>query len=283
MKKTPTLSELKAADVELIKNRPAISVFRDNLSLGAVLEKAYIKPKYKLCKHDQECEGIAKIYREYNNKNVIFVGEGGAGKTSAFLRLYTDIEEDIKEIECKQFFYFFAPDLKCDEQDGEQKPISYKKMLREIINTGVGLNGILLLDGLEEAYLNDGKKASELLKELADTNIVFWVSCRTSFYERLNDDIIPLFAEKVNVNAWDSDDFEDFISNCLKGKNNSKEIKTRIDSLKEHAASLTERPLFATMILFVAEDSRINTVYNEYDLLRYFSTSGLRENDERKR
>lgn len=283
MKKTPTLSELKAADVELIKNRPAISVFRDNLSLGAVLEKAYIKPKYKLCKHDQECEGIAKIYREYNNKNVIFVGEGGAGKTSAFLRLYTDIEEDIKEIECKQFFYFFAPDLKCDEQDGEQKPISYKKMLREIINTGVGLNGILLLDGLEEAYLNDGKKASELLKELADTNIVFWVSCRTSFYERLNDDIIPLFAEKVNVNAWDSDDFEDFISNCLKGKNNSKEIKTRIDSLKEHAASLTERPLFATMILFVAEDSRINTVYNEYELIELFLNKWIeRERREKK-
>lgn len=283
MKKTPSLLSLKAADVELVKNRPAISVFRDNLSLGAVLEKAYITPKYKLCKHGQEYEGIAKIYEEYGNKNVIFVGEGGAGKTSAFLRLYTDTEEDMKEIGHKQFFYFFAPDLKCDEQDGGQKPVSYKKMLREIISSGSGLNGILLLDGLEEAYLNNGKKAGELLRELADSKIVFWVSCRTSFYERLDDDIIPLFAEKVHVKDWDSDDFEKFISNCLKGRRDGNEIKTRINRLKKHAASLTERPLFATMILFAAEDSKINDVYNEYELIGLFLNKWMERERREKR
>lgn len=283
MKKTPTLLNLKAADVEFIKNRPAISVFRDNLSLGAVLEKAYITPKYKLCKHGEECEGIAKIYREYNNKNVIFVGEGGSGKTSAFLRLYTNTEEDIKGIEHKQFFYFFAPDLKGDKENGKQTPNSYKKMLREIINTGTDLNGILLLDGLEEAYLNNGKKASELLKMLADSNIVFWVSCRTSFYEKLSDDIIPCFAEKINVNAWKPDDFENFISKCLEGKNDRDEIKARIERLKKQAASLTQRPLFATMILFVAEDPGINDVRNEYELIELFLEKWIKREQKEKK
>lgn len=48
--------------------------------------------------------------------------------------------------------------MKYDEQKGKKKPITYKRMLQKIINMGDGLNGILLLDGLEEAYLNDGKK-----------------------------------------------------------------------------------------------------------------------------
>lgn len=110
------------------------------------------------------------------------------------------------------------------------------------------------------------------------------MSCRTSFYERLSDDIISIFAEKVKVNAWKPGDFEDFVDNCLKNNNNKEEIKARIDGFKKRAATLTERPLFATMILFVAEeDPRINTIYNEYELIELFLNKWIeREQREKK-
>ena len=276
---------LKAENVELIKNRPAISCFRDGISIGAVLEKAYVIPQYKLCKHDQDCKGIAEIYKKYYNKNIIFVGEGGVGKTSAFLRLYTDTEEDLKDIEHKQFFYIFAPDLLHNEsKDKKKKSISYEKKLQEIITAGNGLSGILLLDGLEEAYLNDVKKAGDLLKELANSGVVFWVSCRTSFYERFSDDIIPIFSEKVRIKAWEIGDFESFVDNCLKDNSDKVTVKKRIDNLIKHSASLTERPLFATMILFLAEeDPMTNTIFNEYELIELFLNKWIeREKREKK-
>lgn len=279
MKKTPTLLELKQNDIKMVKNRPAISVFRDNLSLGAVLQKAYITPRYHLHKHGEDCQGIEKIYKEYNDKNVIFVGQGGTGKTSAFLRLYTGTDDNIKGMVDQQFFYFFAPNLQGDKRDLNP----YQKRLRKIIESGTGLNGILLLDGLEEAFLNDAKKASALIERLGKSDITFWVSCRSSFYQRLEERIDPYFAERVEVEKWETSEFDQFVDCCLKEDDNREIIKQRINKVKGQVSSLLERPLFATMILFVAENDELDDVHNEYELIGLFLNKWIeRECKEKK-
>ena len=55
--------------------------------------------------------GIEAIYREYNNSNIIFIGEGGTGKTTAFLRLYLGIGLNNIFVSGNPFHYMFAPDL----------------------------------------------------------------------------------------------------------------------------------------------------------------------------
>lgn len=108
------IKKLLRVNEEIIKkilNRPAIRAFKDNQSLGSILETAYIEPKYHLRKCNKDGIGIEAIYKEYNTSNIIFVGEGGTGKTTAFLRLYSGKGLNNTFGSVKPFHYIFAPDL----------------------------------------------------------------------------------------------------------------------------------------------------------------------------
>ena len=45
-------------NIRKILNRPAISAFKDNQSLGSVLKDAYIEPRYHLRKCNKDRTGI---------------------------------------------------------------------------------------------------------------------------------------------------------------------------------------------------------------------------------
>lgn len=267
MGRSKTLAESKKDDIERIKNRPALSVFKDNMSLGAILENAYIEPKYHLCKHNVDYTGIQQIYTQYKKKRVIFVGEGGAGKTSAFLRLYMGADKGvIKATDKTEFYYCFAPDLL-----GHKTSLNdYQKKLREILDENKVFDGVLLLDGIEEAYLENSMEAKSLLEKLSDRKIVFWVNCRTNFYSRLDNSIDSIFSEKIEINKWIDKDYNRFFDLCLEENDNKDKIKERINQVKPQIESLLCRPLFATMALFIAENHDIDYISNEYELIELF-------------
>ena len=271
MKKT--LVELKEQDIKYYKNRPAISVFRDKMSLGAILEKAYITPKYHLKKYNKDCNGIDEIINRYHNDNLIFVADGGAGKTSAFLRLYLETGYSFDGL---KFFYFFVPNYYGININ------NYNKKIRKCINDGTGIDGILLLDGLEEAFAQNSKLASDLLIKLDEAQITFWASCRTSFFERLDYSVIPVFSDIVTIKSWDTTDFDCFVQKCLKDNDEKDVILERINSIKQNGITLLERPLFATMILFVAEEPESTDIYNEYELIDLFLKKWI-ENEEKEK
>lgn len=282
MKREQTLIDLKATNIDFVMNRPAIRGFRDRMSIGAILQDAFITPKYALHKHNTTCTGIGQIYTEYKDKNVIFVGEGGCGKTSVFLRLYMGIGDDKDCPFDKQFYYCYVPDLLW-ETKSKSKYYDYYKALKRIVDTGTGLNGILLLDGLEEAFLDNSEKASALLKQLGESDITFWVSCRSSYYGRLDEIIDSYFAEKVEVLPWENEKYKVFISRCMKDNNKRNAVINRIERIAEPIKSLLTRPLFATMILFVAESDDLENVHNEYELVRLFLDNWLKREIQEKK
>lgn len=279
MKKAKRLLQSSEKVIKRIWNRPAISAFKDNLSLGSVLKDAYIEPKYHLRKCNKDWAGIEAIYREYNNSNIIFVGEGGTGKTTAFLRLYSGIGLNNTFVSGKPFHYIFAPDL----QSGKNGFPDYRRKLRSIIKTIKRDDGILLLDGLEEAFQSNSKSASALIKHLEKEGVTFWVSCRPSFYERLEDETLLVFDECVEVKFWEPEDFDTFVERCLRENDDCAVIKQRISKVRESMESLLNRPLFATMILFITENNDIDDIQDEYELIELFLDKWMdRESKDKK-
>ena len=264
---------------EKIWNRPAISSFIDNQSIGFILKDAYIEPTFHLRKCNKDRTGIQAIYKEFNSSNIVFVGEGGTGKTTAFLRLYSGIEFNNAFVKGKPFHYIFTPDLLSDTNN----LCDYRGKLSKNIKRTKKNNGILLLDGLEEAFQNDSKSASALIKQIEKSGITFWVSCRPSFYNRLEEEILLVFDECVEVKFWKSEDFDTFVEQCLRENDDYSVILQRINKVKKSAKSLLYRPLFATMILFIAENNDVDEIQNEYELIRLFLEKWMdRESKEKK-
>ena len=266
-------------NIRKILNRPAISAFKDNQSLGSVLKDAYIEPRYHLRKCNKDRTGIESIYEEYSNSNIIFVGEGGVGKTTAFLRLYSGVGLNNTIISNKLFYYIFAPDLQLSKNEFKNHSESFNETIKAIKSA----EGILLLDGLEEAFQSNIKSASALTKHLEKENVIFWVSCRPNFYERLEDETLLVFDECVEVRFWESKDFDTFVDRCLKENNDRVVIKQRIGKVKENIKSLLNRPLFATIILFVAQNNDVDDIQNEYELIKLFLDTWMdRESKDKK-
>ena len=262
-----------------IWNRPAIERFPDNHSLGSVLKDAYIEPKYHLRKCNKDRVGIEAIYREYNNSNIIFVGEGGTGKTTAFLRLDSGIGLNNTFVSSNPFYYIFAPDLQWGKNKLFFSGIESRKIIKKIKRIG----GILLLDGLEEAFQSDSKNASALIEHLEKEGVTFWVSCRPYFYERLEDETLLLFDECVEIKFWEPEDFDTFVERCLRENDDCTVIKQRINKVRKSMESLINRPLFATMILFIAENNDIDDIQDEYELIELFLNKWIdRESKDKK-
>lgn len=271
MKKSKKILRQNENIIKKIWNRPAISAFKDNQSLGSVLKDAYIEPKYHLRKSNKDRVGIESIYKEYNDNNIIFIGEGGTGKTTTFLRLYSGIGLDSTLVSRKFFHYIYAPDL----QLGMNDLTHYRRKLKRIIKKIKRVDGILLLDGLEEAFQSNSKNASALIKQLEKEGVTFWVSCRPNFYERLEEDTLLVFDECVEVKFWEPKDFDDFVNQCLSENDDSKVIIERINKVRESLKSLLNRPLFATIILFIAENNDVDNIQDEYELIELFLNKWL--------
>lgn len=259
-------------------NRPAISSFKDNRSFGFIVKNAYIEPRYHLRKSGKDWTGIETIYREFNNSNIIFIGEGGTGKTTTFQRLSQGFVLNSTSVSVKSFTYIFAPDL----QSGKNNSTDYGKTIRRIIKKAKRTNGIILLDGLEEAFQSNSKSASALIKHLEKEGVTFWVSCRPYFYERLEDETLLVFDECVELKFWESKDFDAFVEQCLKENNDCAVIKQRISKVRKSTQSLLNRPLFATMILFIAENNDIDDIQNEYELIELFLDKWLEREGKEK-
>lgn len=279
MEKIKQLLRLNQEIIKKLLNRPAIRTFKDNQSIGSIIDAAYIDPKYHLRKCNKDGAGIEAIYKEYNTCNIIFVGEGGTGKTTAFLRLCSGAGLNNAVVSVKPFLYIFAPDLQLGKNDW----FNCRIKLRRIIKTAKKLNGILLLDGLEEAFQSNSKSASALIQFLEKAGVTFWVACRPYFYERLEDKTLLVFDECVEMKFWEPKDFNIFVKRSLKENENAAVIKERIKNVRGSIKSLINRPLFATMILFIAENGDLDDIQDEYELIKLFLDKWVdRENKDKK-
>lgn len=269
------IAKARRSDIDYEGNLPVLDAFRDHLSWYGLLDKCYIPQKFKMHKRGGNVKGIDSLWNIYRRKKIIITGSAGCGKTTAFKYLYLKGNSD-----AKLSYYISASSFVEDSSSLDE----YEKTLREAVEKNHSLDGIILLDGLEEEFGNNYQAASKLLKMIGQNDNTIWVACRPDFYENLDPTFEGYYADIAEIQPWEREDFIEFLKRYVEATE-YKGVKERVDTLIKNSAieeTAVYCPLYATMFIFIASEPDKNGVYSasegewdirdEYDLIGAFIT-----------
>ena len=258
------IKEARLLDIEYTGNLPVIDAFRNHLSWRGLLDKCYISQTFKMLKSGITIKGIDALSSSYSNKNIIITAPAGYGKTTALKYLYFNDERTKVTSYYTSVSIFFEDVNTLDE---------YELLLRNAVENKTSINGVILLDGLEEVFHNNYDAVDSFLGKVGRCNNVVWISCRPDFYENINSRYDRFFFDIAEIQPWRDKEFNSFLTS-YEEKLNWKGLKDKIERLKsnsaiDHTAYLC--PLYATMLVFIATDEQYEkNIRDEYDLIKIF-------------
>lgn len=260
--------DLQAAHREIIGNLSVLDAFRDHLSWRGLLDSGYIPQKFFMKKSGKFIDCVESLCQHYYKKNIVITAPAGYGKTTALLMVYLNGDTTLNQ----HYYYISASAFVGDASELDE----YEYAIRSAIEKEQPLDGVILLDGLEEAYGKNYTSAGELIKQIVLEKNHVWIACRPEFYTNITSQFEGRFADIAKLDEWNTDDFQRFLdkysSNTL-----YKSAVRRIEKIQKQSViaktSIPKCPLFATMLLFIAADSSAdNAIRDEYDLLHSFLT-----------
>ena len=192
----------KAVDHEY--NTPVINIFRERMTWGVWFQNELYRPQQFIVRKNITIHNADELLEKYRQANLLITGEAGYGKTAAFEYLF--LKYGLNE-ETPVYYlpaYIFTR--------GKDDITHLQKAIRNLLEAGEKVDGLLLIDGFEEAYLNNYKAASSKIKLIADSGTIFWIACRADFYENLDLESDGYFQEIAHVKKWERDDFNEFVS-----------------------------------------------------------------------
>ena len=256
--------------VEHERNTPVINIFRERMTWSILIENELYRPQQFVMKRAYtKIQDVDELLKQYGQSNLMITGDAGYGKTAAleyvFLKHGLDDELPVYYLPA----YVFTR--------GKDNITHLQKAIRNLIEGRGKLEGLLLIDGFEEAYLNNYAEATSVIRMIADSGTVFWIACRPDFYDNLDSEIDGYIKNIAHVKKWERDDFYGFVSKYEQYYRMTG-LADRIDNLTNNSVMETSsiyRPLYAMLFLYLAteeleEGNEEYVIKNEYDLIEQF-------------
>lgn len=267
-KKQIHFTDLQTSHREIIGNLPVLDAFRDHLSWRGMLDSGYIPQRFLMRKSGKSIDCVESLCLNYYQKNIVISAPAGYGKTTALLMVYLN-----GGAITNQHYYYIAASAFVGEPAELDE---YEYTIRCAIEENQFLEGVVLLDGLEETYGKNYIAAGKLVRQIISGKNHVWVACRPEFYSNLSAQFGGGFADVADIEEWNDNDFQTFLCNY----SNNRLYKSAIERIGRIQAqsviaktSIPKCPLYATMLLFIAADSSAaSTIRDEYDLLNSFLT-----------
>lgn len=255
-------------------NLPALNIFEQGISWRHLLESYYVSQRFRLNKSGATIEGIENLYSQYSSKNLLITSPAGFGKTTALKYLFLKYGS----MESNRVYFISASSFVL----GRNKLSNYQKAIRSAIEKNIAIGGLILIDGLEEAFTSNYTKASELIQKAALSHNNVWIACRNEYLARLKETMNSSYEDIAEVQSWSKEDFYSFVSSFANSTYLLDDVKRLINQSVIDQSSIY-RPLFATMFVFIAleDHKRDLRIKNEYDLIDTFVSLWIkRENRE---
>ena len=260
--------DLQDAHRESIENLPVLDAFRDHLSWRGLLNSGYIPQRFYMQKSGRSIECVNSLCQNYYKKNIVITAPAGYGKTTALLMVYLNGEA----LSNQRYYYISASAFVVNANELDE----YEYAIRRAIEKKQLLDGVILLDGLEEAYGKNYTSAGELIKQIVFEKNYVWIACRPDFYTKITSRLEGRFMDVAKLDEWNNNDFELFLEKYSNNKFYNNAV-AKIEIIQERSViaktSIPKCPLYATMLLFIAADPSFDHVIrDEYDLLHLFLT-----------
>lgn len=258
-------------------NLPALSIFGQGVSWRHMLESYYISQQFKLKKSGSSIYGIESLYLRFSNQNLFITSPAGYGKTTALKYLFLKYGNS----ENSRVYFIPASAFVLSRN----KLSHYQKAIRTAVEKNIAIGGLILIDGLEEAFACNYIEASNLIQKAGMSNNNIWVACRNEYLAHLKESTNSCYEDIAEIQSWSKDDFYTFVDTFAKNVNNAdllQDVKKLISQSVIDQSSIY-RPLFATMFVFIAleNQNRDLRIKNEYELIDTLVSLWIkRENSE---
>lgn len=206
--------------------------------------------------------------QNYHKQNIAILGEAGAGKTTLLIYYFTFELSDKSDGQC---LYLTAKEalgtVECE--------FKYVEKICKSIPQDCMQSLTILIDGIDEEFLNDYKGYIDflkLLKRLSDCySCFFWIGCRKDLFEQYRGEASQFVYEEFVISPWVPEQATYYINeyesivNC-KGLRRKTE---QITGCKEIFEAFSKNPFQLSLLVYIAEypnsDGEITTVYELYN------------------
>lgn len=258
-KKKQIANNLRSEEIELRAGDPMLNISgaENELTWEDFFSNNYYKALTYELRDGTPCS-LKQLCNRFYTKKIFLAAPTGYGKTSTFTNLFLNNMT-------RSRVYHYVPAHIFNQMSSDLTPYQ-KEIKKALTKKDYRIDGVILIDGFEEAFLNDFQKARTRLKGLSENPNAIWIACRPDFYEKIPDDIKRNF-NKAKIRPWNEKTFWEFIKGFCDGRNDVIEkVKNIISKFSgEIKRDAVFRPMYATLMALIAKNDIDNAVYNWQD------------------
>ena len=191
--------ELISANQEGLKNEAILPWMKRSLSYRAVFPAIFIEPM--LCGNKISGQITYKqLLESYQDKNLVLIGEAGAGKSTLMRHIYLESNPDYT------FLYLKAGALVKKYEDLSPYEQGVVSLLHGEQN--MEQHRVILLDEMDETFINSMDELKKVLKKLFQKpkGISIWFGWRSEdFNQKLTPEIQSFLYDILEIHRWDED------------------------------------------------------------------------------
>ncbi len=200
-----SLQKMAEEEQRRIQNDVLLPWMKGSVSYRAVFPKLFIEPELASIKLRWPVS-YKNLLEKYRQQHIIILGEAGAGKTTLLRTLFLYQNSDY------QILYLRASCL----NSAPEHLSNYENMVRSLLlgTEKTEESKLILLDGIDEAYIQDTAALDDLIKKIqALTNVFVWFGWRAEhYYKRETMVTRHLVTDIIALQPWSTDLAQTYIT-----------------------------------------------------------------------
>ncbi|MBQ3334041.1 MAG: metallophosphoesterase [Eubacteriaceae bacterium] len=236
-----------------VKNEAMLPWLRNSPSIVGFFPDLFAFPNLKSEKKNEKFRDLDDLIKKNKDSHMVLTGEAGSGKTTLLRQMF------LFKNNSGIFLYLHAKDLTISKN--QMRP--YQKFVWLLLTNKIKSDQqyIVLLDGIDEAYLDesakdDFEKLIYSIDKLKNTKV--WLGWRKDhfYHYKIDEPFQQLIGEIVSLCSWDEGMANDYVRNYSKAIKNQKLFKSYKNLTRNNQTikKFCESPIQLALLVYLLDN-----------------------------